>query len=71
MLEHLTVAVGDDRLDAALAGDRTPGPSSVPPVELTGVFEPKHRPLSEMSREEIEAMADELYAYFVEKLDDE
>lgn len=37
-------------------------------MEFLGVFEPKHRPLSAMSRDEIEAMADEMYDYLVEKL---
>ena len=40
----------------------------MPRVELIGVFEPKHKPLSEMTRSEIEAMADEMYDHFVEKI---
>ncbi len=42
----------------------------MPRVELIGVFEPKHRPLSTMTPEEIEALADEMYDYIVERLDE-
>ena len=43
-------------------------PSNVPGVELIGVFEPMHKPLSEMTDEEVEEMASEMYDHFVEKL---